>query len=77
MGLGKGKCVLFMFRFGAVDIFKKRNMSSNYIGQKTYIKYTCFNIDDILTPILPKTIIVCVCKTYTYAFIYTYVCIAI
>ena len=34
-------------------------------------------MDDILTPKLPKTIIVCVYKTYTYAFIYTYVCIVI
>ena len=34
VGFGQGKCVLFMFRFGAVDIFKKRNMLSNYIAQK-------------------------------------------
>ena len=77
VGLGQGKCVLFMFRFGTVDIFKKRNMFSNYIAQKKYIKYTCFNMDDILIPKLPKTIIVCVYNTYTCAFIYTYVCIAI
>ena len=73
MGLGKGKSVLFMFRFEAVDIIKKRNMSSNYIGQEKYIKckLACFNMDDILTPKLPKTITVCVYNTYTCAFIYT------
>lgn len=66
-----------MFRFEAVNIIKKRNMSSNYIGQKKYIKYklACFKMDDILTPKLPKTITVCVYNTYTCAFIYTYMCI--
>lgn len=37
VGLGKGEICAVMFRFEAVNIIKKRNMSSNCIGQKKNI----------------------------------------